>query len=165
MPFEFDLLLKILQLCLLALLYLFFFRVLQSTIRGTKSGAGVLQHAPGPGIGRNILGRQKQVDLHDAVPNGVPSSVVLIQPPDLSGQELQVVEHLTFGRATSCDVTLDDTYLSQVHMRVSARGPAMVVEDLGSTNGTYVNDKRLETPVRVAVGDRIRIGETVMELR
>jgi len=125
----------------------------------------VLQSAPGPGVGRNILGKQKHAEVQGAAPNDVPSRVVLLQPPELSGQELQVVENLTFGRAASCDVTLDDTYLSQVHMRVSARGPAMVVEDLGSTNGTYVNDKRLETPVRVAAGDQIRIGETVMELR
>ncbi len=165
MPFESDLFLKILQFCLLALLYLFFFRVLQSTIRGTRSPAAAVQEASGPGVGRKILRKQKEAELQGVVPNTAPTRVVLIQPVELSGQELEVVEHLTFGRATSCDVTLDDTYLSQAHMRVSVRGPAMVVEDLGSTNGTYVNDKRLETPVRVSVGDQIRIGETVMELR
>lgn len=89
----------------------------------------------------------------------------MIRPSNRAGQEFIVTDHLTFGRASSCDVTLDDTYLSQVHMRVSVRGPATVVEDLGSTNGTYVNNNRIESPVKVAMGDQIRIGETVMELR
>ena len=165
MPFEFNLLLTILKWCLLALLYLFFFRVLQSTIRGPRVGVDGVGVSGGASLGQKVLGRQKDAEVPPVASVNSASRVVLIQPPDIAGQELVVTEQLTFGRASSCDVELNDTYLSQVHMRISARGAAMVVEDLGSTNGTYVNNELLETPVRVAAGDQIRIGETVMELR
>jgi pSer/pThr/pTyr-binding forkhead associated (FHA) protein len=60
---------------------------------------------------------------------------------------------------------LDDTYVSQVHARIFAKNGGYMVEDLGSTNGTYVNRRRITSPTEVQRGDQVKIGKTVMELR
>jgi pSer/pThr/pTyr-binding forkhead associated (FHA) protein len=69
------------------------------------------------------------------------------------------------GRAPECELRLDDTFVSQQHARLFGKGDAWYVEDLGSTNGTYVNEQRLITPAMIQPGDRVRIGTTVLELR
>ena len=72
---------------------------------------------------------------------------------------------LVMGRAPECELPLDDTYISQQHARIFAKDGHWYVEDLGSTNGTSVNDQRLAAPARVQPGDRISLGTTVVELR
>jgi pSer/pThr/pTyr-binding forkhead associated (FHA) protein len=71
----------------------------------------------------------------------------------------------TVGRAPECEIRLDDTYVSQQHARIFGKTDRWYVEDLGSTNGTYVNDQKLAAPALVQPGDRIRVGTTVLELR
>jgi hypothetical protein len=65
----------------------------------------------------------------------------------------------TLGRGESAEIRLDDPYASSEHARVSRQGTAMVLEDLGSTNGTYLNEELLAGPAPLHPGDRIRIGE------
>ncbi|MCL4135119.1 UNVERIFIED_CONTAM: hypothetical protein GTU68_057631 [Idotea baltica] len=72
---------------------------------------------------------------------------------------------MTIGRAAGCQITLDDTYISQLHARVSNADSGVVIEDLGSTNGTYLNRQRVTTPVYGEAGDQIQVGGIVMELR
>jgi pSer/pThr/pTyr-binding forkhead associated (FHA) protein len=72
---------------------------------------------------------------------------------------------LEIGRADACAIRLEDTYASQHHARLSSRDGGWILEDLGSTNGTYVNDRRVQAPVEVHAGDVVRIGKTVLELR
>ena len=69
------------------------------------------------------------------------------------------------GRAIECDLRLEDTFVSQQHARIFGKNGSWYVEDLGSTNGTFVNEQRLAAPAMLAPGDRIRVGTTVMELR
>ena len=57
-----------------------------------------------------------------------------------------------------------DTFVSQLHARLYRRDGRMWVEDLGSTNGTYVNSKRLTSPLSLRRGDRVQVGRTVLEL-
>lgn len=71
---------------------------------------------------------------------------------------------LTFGRSEECTVLLDDALLSRVHARLDVSSEEVVLEDLGSKNGTYVNGTRLEEPSRLLNGDEIRLGRTVMKL-
>ncbi|MBA3764671.1 MAG: FHA domain-containing protein [Actinobacteria bacterium] len=73
--------------------------------------------------------------------------------------------NMVMGRAAECDLPLDDTFVSQQHARLFAKNGSWYVEDLGSTNGTFVNDQRLGAPAMVQPGDRVRVGATVMELR
>jgi pSer/pThr/pTyr-binding forkhead associated (FHA) protein len=72
---------------------------------------------------------------------------------------------VTIGRAADCGLPLSDDYASNHHARLVPNGDGWQVEDTGSTNGTFVGDNRISSPVTVTVGTPIRIGQTVMELR
>ncbi len=69
------------------------------------------------------------------------------------------------GRADDSTLVLTDDYASTRHARLSPRGPDWYVEDLGSTNGTYLDRSRVTAAVRVPVGTPVHIGKTVIELR
>ena len=71
---------------------------------------------------------------------------------------------ITIGRAASCTITFDDTYISQLHVRILPDPAGVVVEDLGSTNGTYLNRQRVTAKAIASPGDQIQLGSIVMEL-
>lgn len=71
----------------------------------------------------------------------------------------------TIGRADDCTLVIEDQYASQVHTRVFASDGSWCVEDLGSTNGTYVNRRKVTGPTVVHRGDRIQLGNVVVEVR
>ena len=71
---------------------------------------------------------------------------------------------MTLGRAPGCTVVVDDTYVSQIHARVFADGDEYKVEDLGSTNGTFHNGTAVSAPQTIAVGDRIQVGNLVLDV-
>ena len=84
----------------------------------------------------------------------------------INGSVHQVQDELTIGRSAGCHLTLDDTYVSQFHVRVTIGSDHRpVVEDLGSTNGTYLNRQRVSAPVIAGVGDRLQVGSTVFVVR
>jgi predicted component of type VI protein secretion system len=83
-----------------------------------------------------------------------------------AGRQVQLESVVDIGRDTSLPLHLDDdAQVSRRHARVTAQGGQAVVEDLGSTNGTYVNDQPIHSPRPIGPGDQIRIGLTVIELR
>ncbi len=149
-------LLTILKYALLALLYLFFLRVLRAVwaeIRGPRvstrrqQAAAVAQVAPS----------------RKARKSGEPHLLV-VEPVAQRGRTFPLGEELTVGRAAGCQVTIDDTYASQLHARVFQREGQVYVEDLGSTNGTYLNRRKVTGPMQVQRGDKLQIGNTVLEL-
>ena len=146
-------LLAILKLCALALLYLFFFRVIRAVWAEVRTpsvvAAPVAVDAPARGPGRRETRSTK---------------LTVVEPPELSGRTYGLGEELTVGRAAGCQVTLDDSYVSQLHARIFARDGVFYVEDLGSTNGTFLNSHKVSAPVAMKRGDRLQIGSTVMEL-
>ncbi|MEM7272039.1 MAG: FHA domain-containing protein [Actinomycetota bacterium] len=150
-----DALLTLLRWCLLALVYLFFFRVLQATWFGSTTNVAVRK--VGNGTTRNR--RNKHVPAPTAL------SLVVLEPPTYAGRYFEVMGEMTIGRAAGCQISLDDTYISQLHARVSPADAGVVIEDLGSTNGTYLNRQRVTTPVLGASGDQLQLGGIVMELR
>jgi len=84
--------------------------------------------------------------------------------PD-AGREWRVSEELVIGRAGDADVVLADPTISRRHAAISAQGDTAVVEDLASSNGTYVNGELAAEPRRVGQGDTIRLGrETTLEV-
>ena len=97
-------------------------------------------------------------------PKKVPRKAVLTEGPR-KGKSFDLSEELIIGRGDKCQITLDDSYVSQVHARIFAKGDAFVLEDLGSTNGTYLNRRRITAPVELQRGDQVKIGKTVMEMR
>ena len=149
-------LLGLLKLCLLALLWLFFVRVLWAVwaeVRGPKpakaAGPGGQKTKPPKGRGRSAPATRLVVD----------------QPVAKKGITFDLGPELTVGRAAGCQIALaDDTYVSQLHARVFERSGQVYVEDLGSTNGTYVNGHRVSAPTPVQKGDSLQVGSTVLEV-
>jgi pSer/pThr/pTyr-binding forkhead associated (FHA) protein len=84
---------------------------------------------------------------------------------DEAGRQTPLDGSIEIGRDASTNLALDDEQASRRHARVSAQGDLAIVEDLGSTNGTYVNGQPIEGPRAVRPGDKIRVGLTVIELR
>jgi pSer/pThr/pTyr-binding forkhead associated (FHA) protein len=149
-------LLAVLRLCLLALLYLFFLRVLRAVwteMRPPKPAVATVAAAPAarPARGRDEGARRRP-------------QLRIVEPEELSGRLFDLDEELTIGRAAGCQITLDDTFVSQLHARVFRREGQFLVEDLGSTNGTYLNRQKVTGPMVLRPGDELQIGNTILEL-
>lgn len=71
----------------------------------------------------------------------------------------------TIGRSPEADVVIDDPYASEFHARVETHDGGTTVHDLGSTNGTYVNGRRITVPTPAGRGDTVQIGKTILEVR
>jgi pSer/pThr/pTyr-binding forkhead associated (FHA) protein len=156
-----DQLLFVLKLCLLALLYLFFFRVVRAVWAELRTpspavGAPVAAAAPAP----SRRERKAQAKAAKARPQ-----LVMVEPAAQAGRSYPLEHEVSIGRAAGCRITLDDTYASQIHARVFSRDGQWLVEDLGSTNGTWLNRHKVSGPMVLQRGDRLQIGNTVMELR
>ncbi|HET8617690.1 MAG TPA: FHA domain-containing protein [Acidimicrobiales bacterium] len=153
-------LLNLLKLFLLVLLYLFFLRVLRAVWTEVNTPRLVEAAAGAPagkqkGRGRRAprAGRSNQPQLK------------VLEPAGLRGRSYALDEEITLGRAPGCQVPLEDAYASQVHARVFQRDGHFYVEDLGSTNGTYLNRRRVAGPMVLKRRDRLQIGNTVLELQ
>ena len=140
-----DELLTILQLCLLGLCYLFFFRVLRSVWVETRD------------VKKNTFSTKKNIK----------SKPHLVVTNSLTGvtRNFEIAGEITIGRAESCTITIDDDFISQSHARVFEKADEIVVEDLGSTNGTYLNKQRVSSPMVMSPGDWLQLGDTIMELK
>jgi len=159
-----DQLLFVLKLCLLALLYLFFFRVLRAVWAELRAPApAAAPAAPAAGATAAPPSRKARRAAEKAA-KSVPELVV-VEPADQRGRAYPLGNEASIGRAAGCQITVDDTYVSQIHARVFTRDGQWLVEDLGSTNGTWMNRQRVSGPMVVQRGDRVQVGNTVLELR
>ncbi len=152
-------LLTVLKFCLLALVYLFLFRVVRAVWAEITPPRPV--PAGGPGAGRGApaaAGRPARSGRR-----GEPSLVVLA-PPEQAGRRYVLGRELSVGRAAGCGVVVDDTFVSQLHARIYEQGGSYFVEDLGSTNGTFLNGAKVVGTMTLRAGDRLAVGNTVMEL-
>ena len=159
-----DSLLTILKFCFLALLYLFFMRVLRA-VWTEMSPSRMSSPAPEPASAASRSARNWSGAVRGAGNGKAVGRLRVIEPAETKGQTYDLGEELTVGRAGGCQITLDDTYVSQLHARVFRREGQLYVEDLGSTNGTYLNRKKVTAPIAIRKGDRLQIGKTVMELQ
>ncbi|MGH9184028.1 MAG: FHA domain-containing protein [Acidimicrobiales bacterium] len=145
-------LLNVLKILALVLVYLFFLRVLRAVWTEVRQPT-VAAAAPAGPRGANRPRR------------GNPSRhLVVLEPQERRGHRYELEAEVTLGRASGCQVALDDTYVSQIHARIFAREGVFYVEDLGSTNGTYLNTRKVAAPTALKAGDRLRVGATVMEV-
>jgi pSer/pThr/pTyr-binding forkhead associated (FHA) protein len=150
--------LSMLKFGLLVLLYLFIWRAVRSVSSGLRSAPA------GAGPPARAASRPKRQKRPPRGAGRTPTSVTLKTQQGKKVGSYKLTDTMEVGRADSCAIHLSDTYASQQHARLFGRDGSWFVEDLGSTNGTYVNDRRIESPSQVRSGDRIRIGTTVLEL-
>ncbi len=91
--------------------------------------------------------------------------LTIVEPSDHKGRTFDLDEELTVGRSPGCGVPMpDDVYTSTVHARLFRHNDQLWVEDLGSTNGTFVNSERITQAVRLGKGDLLQVGSTVFEV-
>jgi hypothetical protein len=92
--------------------------------------------------------------------------ILVVTAGALKGTTLDLAQQqITLGRADDATLVLDDDYASSRHARIFPQDGQWIVEDLGSTNGTYLDRQKVTRPMPVPVGVPIRIGKTVLELR
>jgi pSer/pThr/pTyr-binding forkhead associated (FHA) protein len=132
----------------LGLLYLFLIFVVVAVYREARA------ESTGEMPGR--VKKKKKRDL--------PQLVVVAGDRNL-GTRYQLDEDMMIGRASSSAIVVDDTYASEQHARLFAGSGGFYVEDVGSTNGTYVNGRKISYPFELREGDRVKIGKTVLEFR
>lgn len=184
-----DQLLTIFRLCFLVLLYLFFFRVLRAIwteisavpepvtapakeAKLSRKARKQLKNAEpvAPVVPQAAAFAPPQTD-HVAAqqapapqPAGRPRALRAIDPPHLAGLTYPLSDGMTFGRASNCSVVLDDTFMSGTHLRIVEAPNGWYVDDLNSTNGTYLNRVRVSGAVELAIGDLLQIGNVVLEV-
>ena len=144
-------LIQLLTICVLAVVYLFFLRVLRAVWVGVRPP----RPRPRPVRSRDESGGKNQK---------APAVLNVIEPPEQRGQSYALDDELTVGRAAGCRITVDDSYASQLHARVYIDEGVVSLEDLGSTNGTYINREKVIGPRALYRGDRVQIGSTVFEV-
>ncbi len=158
-----ELTLTLIQMGFLALLWIFAFAI-ASAIRAdlfgvrprTPTARPEAAAAPAPAPPQQV----KPVKLH----RGAPTKMVVIEGGD-SGKQVTLSGPLTAGRGEGNDVALSDEYVSTRHARFLPHNGQWYVEDLGSTNGTYVAGARISRPTPVGAKSTVRLGRTVLELR
>ena len=82
----------------------------------------------------------------------------------LRGLHVDILGPVVIGRSPSSDVVVDEPFVSATHARLTLQGPALVLEDLGSTNGTMINGHLIGQPVTLRDGDELQIGDTIMRV-
>jgi hypothetical protein len=156
--------LRIMQWGVIVLIFLFFLRVIRAvwvemspaTIRKTRSERR----------------QQRRQERSAARPPDRPREsrrrqlyLKVVQPDAQAGRTYDLDDELTIGRSPGCGVAMpEDIYTSTLHARLFRRNDQLWVEDLGSTNGTFVNSEQIKQAVRLGKGDLLQIGSTVFEV-
>jgi pSer/pThr/pTyr-binding forkhead associated (FHA) protein len=149
-----DAALTIMKLCFLALLYLVLARVVRVVVLEMRPSAAAERAPAPPAPGRDGGGKAK-----------ADARLRLLEPPGRRDESFDLGDELTVGRGSGCGIVLaDDHYVSTVHARVFRRDGTLHVEDLGSRNGTFVNDHRIDGPTPLRRGDRVKFGSTTGEI-
>ncbi|WP_109507078.1 FHA domain-containing protein FhaB/FipA [Nocardioides speluncae] len=96
---------------------------------------------------------------------GAPTHVLVVDGGNAGERADLDRAPLLIGRGSDAAIRLDDDYVSTRHARIAASGEQWFVEDLGSTNGTYVGAVRITQPTTITLGTQVRIGKTILELK
>jgi pSer/pThr/pTyr-binding forkhead associated (FHA) protein len=154
-----ELTLFLIRFAYLAILWIFVLSAI-SVIRSDMFGARVPE---GARVERATPGRKST-----KAPNrrrGAPTHVAVVQGSNVGARAELADAPILIGRGIDAAIRLDDDYVSTRHARIALSADQLFVEDLGSTNGTYVGSVRITQPTTVGLGTQIRIGKTILELR
>jgi FHA domain len=156
--------LRIMQWGVIALIFIFFLRVIRAvwvemspaTIRKSRS---------------QRRQERREVRAAERPPDAPKASrrrqlyLKAVQPDAQAGRTYDLDDELTIGRSPGCGVAMpEDIYTSTLHARLFRRNEQLWVEDLGSTNGTFVNSEQIKKAVRLGKGDLLQVGSTVFEV-
>jgi hypothetical protein len=141
----------------LAVLYLFLLWVVRSAMRDMARFEGAPAAAepvdlPGP--------RRRERSTPDLRSGVSPRLQVVAAMGHEPGTTFDVGEGATFGRSDNADIRVDDAFASSAHARIFPRAEFMYLEDMGSTNGTYLNGRQVKSAERLKMADTIRIGDS-----
>ena len=134
-----DTILIALKLIFVAFIYLFVWQIARSIAAHLGTGQPRIRTKPGAGL-------------------------VVVRSETQSGLNLEVRYSLVIGRSEEADVQIEDAYASEFHVRLVNETGNLALHDLGSTNGTYVNGRRVTVPLNLNKGDAVQIGNTVFEV-
>ncbi len=151
--------LTVLKFLFLALLYFFVYRAVRSVVVDVRGTAA-----------RGAVPRSSKAEARPSSPPAErrgkrPRELLLVDERGKKAASFRLEGAMQVGRADACHVKLSDTYVSQFHARVFPKDGAWFVEDLGSTNGTFLNQRKVTAPSELRGGDKLRMGKTVLELR
>jgi pSer/pThr/pTyr-binding forkhead associated (FHA) protein len=157
-----ELTLMLIRFAYLAILWIFVLSAI-SVIRSDMFGARI-EHAP-RAERREQRRAAKNRPKPAKRPRGAPTHVAIVEGAN-AGENISLDEApLLIGRGSDAAIRLDDDYVSTRHARIAASGEQWFIEDLGSTNGTYLGSQRLTQPAALQLGSQVRIGKTTLELR
>jgi pSer/pThr/pTyr-binding forkhead associated (FHA) protein len=167
-----ELTLTVIRLGLLALLWIFVFSVV-GVLRGDLYGTRVLTRGTPKLRPRRASEPVAKPTATTAAITPKPSragkrtpTMLTVTEGSLAGTTLSLMEAgVLLGRNPECTLILDDDFASGRHARIFRRDAGWFVEDLGSTNGTFLGSSKLTQPMPLEVGSTLRIGKTIFELR
>jgi hypothetical protein len=140
----------------LAVLYLFLLWMARSALKDLRRGSGPAPAAYADDATGMHVASEGFADGDQGDPRLRVESAAGLR----AGSAYDLSEGALLGRGDQADIQLEDTFASAAHAKLEMRGGVMVLEDLGSTNGTYLNDEPLSGPQPLHPGDRIRIGDS-----
>ncbi len=148
----------VLKFGFLAVLYLFLLWISRSALKDLRRGVGDAPAGPLPppadATGMYSAASSPRGDGAD------PRLIVERAPGHTPGMEYEIGEGAVLGRGDQAEIRLEDPFASSRHAQLVRQGAIVVVEDLGSTNGTYLNEELLSGPQPLHIGDRLRIGDS-----
>ena len=163
-----ELTLTMIRLGFLAVLWLFVLTavsVMRSDLFGRRVASRSSSRRPAAPAPAPRPARQERAAKPAKGKRGVPTALVVTQGA-LSGTTVRLGDQpVTLGRSQDSTIVLDDDYVSSRHARFFPKDGHWLVEDMGSTNGTYLDRNKVTGPTPVKIGMPIRIGKTVVELR
>jgi pSer/pThr/pTyr-binding forkhead associated (FHA) protein len=154
-----ELTLFLIRIAFLAILWIFVLSAI-SVIRSDMFGARVPEAARGAEARKEKRGSKPPPKRR-----GSPSHVVVTEGSNVGARAELDQAPILIGRGSDAGIRLDDDYVSTRHARIAASGDQWFVEDLGSTNGTYIGTVRITQPTTITLGTQVRIGKTILELR
>ncbi|HET8665397.1 MAG TPA: FHA domain-containing protein [Nocardioides sp.] len=153
-----ELTLFLIKISYLAILWIFVLSAI-SVVRSDMFGARI------PASAREAAAPKTRRPPKQKARKGSPTHVLVVDGANKGERADLSQAPILIGRGSDAAIRLDDDYVSTRHARIASSGDQWFVEDLGSTNGTYIGSARITQPTTLTLGTQVRIGKTLLELR